>query len=815
MDKSAVTRNKYKNLKRIHPDAAIGLSAEQVAKRVEAGAQNTAGRGLTPSVPKIILKNTLTLFNFVYAFIAVALVVTGNPTQILFIWVSVTNTLIGIIQELWSKRALDKLAVLAKAQVTVVREGKTKKIPQEEVVLDDIMLLAAGNQLCADGVVVKSDLLEMDESLLTGESDRIRKAEGDAVMSGSYVTSGRAYVRVVAVGEESYAHSLILDAKKSKKKTPKLQAILNRIILVLTIVIFPLGTLLFSVKYSRGEEFQSVVLGTTTSVLGMIPAGLIVLTGVTMSVGALKLSKKKALVQSLPNIETLARTDVLCLDKTGTITDGTLAFEYMEIYNNIPEENVKLTISEILGALDDDNATARALADAFGRTENWPVALRMPFSSERKWSGASFSGMGSYILGSPGIVFKNQQADFMNRANEEAQKGMRALCLAYSPDEIQNGQLPAKLFCMALLFISDHIRENAADTFRYLSEEKIILKVISGDNPRTVAAIAEKAGLENAKKAVDMSALGKEADYREIAEKFTVFGHVSPQQKRELIRALKKNGHTTCMTGDGVNDVLAMRESDSSVAMVGGNDAARSACDFVLMSDDFGAMAEVLREGRRIINNIEKISAIFLLKTIYSVILTLIYIFLPYPYPIIPIQMMPINQLTIGIPTFFLALQANYVRPAGQMLTKILEHTLPAAITVIINTMYIQIASILFEIPTLEMNTMVIFLGGIVGFYLMIKLADPFTWRIKLMVALLFLGFVLSFLFFNALASLAFGEEIRAFEGLFGKNVFFYMPLVYFSYYVHSLLGKVCRRVMDAYLILKTAGWIKKQDKKA
>lgn len=810
MDKDPVRANKYKNLKRVSPDPAVGLNAGQVAKRIEAGAVNSGGKGLTPGVAEIIFKNTFTLFNFVYAFIAVALVMTDNSSHMMFIWVSVTNTLLGVVQELWAKRALDKLAVLAKASVSVVRDGKTAKIAQEEVTLDDIMLLSAGSQVCADAVVVKSDLLEMDESLLTGESERIRKFEGDSVLSGSYVTSGRAYARVVSVGEESYAHSLIAEAKKQKKKIPKLQSILKRIIMVLTIVIFPLGAALFAVKYNRGEDFQNVILGTATSVLGMIPAGLIVLTGVTMSVGALKLSQKKALVQSLPNIETLARTDVLCLDKTGTITDGTLAFEYMETYNNIPEENIKLTVSELMGALNDANATAKALADAFGKTENWPVAARVPFSSERKWSGAAFSGMGSYIIGSPNIVFFDRQADFLDKANEEAQKGMRALCVAYSPDEITGGQLPDRLYCMALLFISDRIRENAADTFRYFAEEEIIIKVISGDNPRTVAAIAEKAGLENTG-AIDMSSLQKEADYMEIAEKFTVFGHVSPQQKQRLVAALKKNGHTVCMTGDGVNDILAMRDSDCSVAMAAGNDAARSACDFVLMSDDFGAMAEVLREGRRIINNIEKISAIFLVKTIYSVLLTLIYIFLPYPYPFFPLQMMPVNELTIGIPSFFLALQANYARPAGQMLTKIIEHTLPAAITVIINTMYIQIAGILFEIPAAESSTMVVFLLGVVGFYLMIQLADPFTWRIKLMVGLLFSAFLLSFVFFNPLASFLFGEESPVFEGLLGKNVFFYLPLVYFSYYVHSLLGGACRKAMDAWMILKRAGWLKKR----
>ncbi|MCL2160150.1 MAG: HAD-IC family P-type ATPase, partial [Oscillospiraceae bacterium] len=769
--------NTYKNLKRSNPDISLGLSAEQVAKRVEVGAVNVSSRGLTPSVPKIILKNSLTPFNFVYAAIAAALVITGHGTHILFILVSVVNTLMGIIQELLSKRSLDRLSVLSKANVSVVRDGKLQKIAQNEIVLDDIALVGLGNQVCADAVVVKSDQLEMDESLLTGEADRIKKAEGDHVLSGSFVTSGRAYVRIVSVGEEGYANSLVIEAKKKKKKTPKLQAILQRIILALTIVILPLGTALFVVKYSRGEEFSSVLLGTTTSVLGMIPAGLIVLTGVTMSVGALRLAKKNALVQSLASIETLARTDVLCLDKTGTITDGTLAFEHMEIYNNIPEETVRLSISELMGALEDANATASALSEAFGKTENWSARVKVPFSSERKWSGASFAEGASYILGSPNIIFKDLAADFLDRANEEAEKGMRTLALAYSPDPIIEGQLPERLYCMALLFISDHIRENAAQTFAYLAEEKIELKVISGDNPRTVSAIAQKAGIAGAEKSLDMSQLAPGASYTGIVEEFTVFGHVSPKQKRELIAALKKNGHTACMTGDGVNDILAMRESDCSVAMVGGNDAARSAGDFVLMSDDFSAMTDVLREGRRIINNIEKISAIFLLKTIYSVILTLIYILLPYPYPITPLQMMPVNELTVGIPSFFLALQANYIRPTGQMLKKILEHTLPAAITVVINTMYIQIASILFEIPAAESSTMVVFLIGVVGFYLMMQLADPFTWRIKLMTGLLFLGFILSFMFFNDLVSFFFREEILTFDGLLGRNIFFYMPL--------------------------------------
>ena len=795
----------YKTVKRCSPDVSTGLSAEQVRQRVEAGAGNVQKQGLTPTIPNIILTNTFTLFNFINVFLAVVIICVGRPENLLFLGIAVCNTCMGVFQELRAKRALDKLAVLAKARVTVIRDGNKISVAQDELVLDDIVVLAAGNQVCADGVIVTSDLLETDESLLTGESDRIRKAEGDIILSGSYVTSGRAFVRVTAVGDDSYAHSLTAEAKKSKKQAPKLLRILNRIIMVLTIVIIPLGAALFCVKYLlRGEVLQTAVLGTAASMLGMIPAGLILLTGVTMTVGALKLARRKALVQALPSIETLARTDVLCLDKTGTITDGSLLFEKMELYSDILMEAAGLAVSELMGTLEDTNATAIALTSAFGKTENWAAETIVPFSSERKWSGATFSEEGSYIIGTPNILFNGCETDFLEQANKEAAEGQRVLCLAFSSQSIVEEHLPEDLSCLALLILSDHLRENAVETFRYFAQEDVIIKVISGDNPRTVSAVAAKAGLAGAEKSIDMNTLGNNTDYAAIVEENTVFGHVTPQQKRELIRGLKKNGHTTCMTGDGVNDILAMRESDCSVAMVGGSDAARSACDFVLLSDDFSVMVDVLKEGRRVINNIEKVAAIFLLKTIYSVILTLIYIFIPYPYPISPLQMTPINELTVGIPSFFIALEANYARPAGKLLSNILEHTLPAAITVVLNTLYIQLASILFEIPVAESSTMVVFLIGVMGFYLLSQLAKPYTRRIKWLLVVLVNGFILSFVFLGNLLMLT---------GLFSRNIFFYLPLIYFSYHVHSFLGKVCRKAVDAFKILKAAGWMRYKER--
>ena len=797
---------KNKSLKRCNPDIRTGLTEEQVRSRMDAGAVNIQKTDLTPTFSSIITKNIFTLFNFINVFLAVILVMVGHTENILFLGIAISNTCMGIFQELRAKRGLDQLSVLAKAHVTVIRDGSEYTITQDEVVLDDIVLLAIGDQVCADALVVCSEQLEADESLLTGETDRIKKAKGDTLLSGSYVTSGRGYAQITAIGEDSYAHALTVEAKKSKKQVPPLLRTLNRIILILTIVIIPLGTTLFYMKYFLlGDSLETAVLGSSASVLGMIPAGLILLTGVTMTVGALKLAKRRALVQDLYSIETLARTDVLCLDKTGTITDGSLQFERLEPFSGASEKEAGLAISELMGTLEDKNATAAALTKTFGKTENWVSDIILPFSSERKWSGATFKEKGSYIIGAPNIVFKGSNKDFLEQANAEASLGSRVLCLAHSPLPITEERLPEELSCMALLILSDHLREHADETFRYFSQEGVILKVISGDNPRTVQAVAAKAGISGSDKSIDMSLVESEADYPAIAEEYTIFGHVTPQQKRELIRGLKKNGHTACMTGDGVNDILAMREADCSVAMVGGSDAARSASDFVLISDDFSVMIDVLKEGRRVINNIEKVAAIFLLKTVYSVLLTLIYIFIPYPYPIAPLQMMPINELTIGIPSFFLALQANYSRPEGKLLTNILEHTIPTAITVVINTLYIQAAGILFHIPTTETSTMVVFLIGIMGFYQLAKLAKPYTPRIRWLLAGLICSFILCFALLGNLFMLS---------SLFSRNVFFYLPLVYFSYHVHSFLGNICRRAVEAFHILKSAGWLRQGARK-
>jgi len=785
------------SLERASPDPDYGLSTGQVAARTQAGMVNRQMQDLTPSVGRIVLKNTFTLFNLLMIFLAVVIVWVGQPQNILFIGVAISNTLMGIYQELKAKKTLDRLSVLAQSRVTVVRNAAAASIAQDNIVLDDIMLISSGDQICADGIVISESGLEVDESLLTGEADRIRKEPGAQVFSGSFVTAGGGYVRAVAVGTDSYANSLTAQAKKkSKKIKSKLLRMMTIIIRVLTLVIIPLGLLLFYSDYQRGEEISVAVLGSAAAVVGMIPSGLIMLTGVTLTIGAMNLAKKRALVQSLPSIETLARTDVLCLDKTGTITDGKLVFERMELMQGANGDKVETAISELMGALPDENATAQILKATFGASAGWRVSAIAPFNSERKWSGCTFEKVGTYIIGSPAIVLGGTASPALIEANRYAAQGYRVICIAYTESPLTGQILPPGLRCAALLLLSDNVRPDAESTFKYFAQEGVTLKVISGDNPRTVGAVAAKAGLVNADKTVDMSDFGEGTDFSDIVEENTVFGHTTPKQKLELIRAMQAGGHTTCMTGDGVNDILAMRQSDCSVAMVSGSSAARSACDFVLLSSSFSAMINVLKEGRRVINNIERVAALFMVNTVFTILLALIYTFLPLPFPYTPLQMTPVNTLTTGIPAFFLALQKKYDRPAGRFLANIFEHAFPAAIAIVANTLYIQLAAVAFGVPYAQYSTMVVFMTGVVGFFMLFRVAGTPTRGIRIMLWTLVAAFVA--VFFVPMIGGYF-----AMEGLIGPNAFFYLPLIYISYHTHGFLGRQCRKLLEALERLK------------
>ncbi len=774
----------------------LGLTTEQVRQRIAAGAVNTQPDGLTPSVGKIFRKNILTLFNLINATLAVLLIVVRKPENALFIIIAVCNTALGIFQELRSKRTLDKLAILGKHTVTVMRDGKPVPVDQSELVLDDVVYLSSGEQICADAVILESEGLEVNEALLTGEADNIRKNENDSVLSGSFVTAGNACARLTAVGGKSFATALTVEAKKLKTKTSRLMRTLKAIIRTLTIIIIPVGALLFYTQYHLDKDIQEAVVSAAAGMTGMIPQGLVMLTGVTMTVSALSLARRKALVQSLSSIETLARADVLCLDKTGTITDGTLSFEELLPMEGFTEEDARAAMADLLTALRDDNATAKALREHFKGARTAQATHNVPFSSARKWSGATFGGRGSLVMGAPAFIFRRGDEPFFERVRELSAQGFRVLCLACSEQGLHNETLPGDLRCMALLTLSDSVRFNAPDTFRFFAEQGVTLKVISGDDPLTVSHIAAKAGIAGAERVVDMSQV-KGTDFSRIAEDAVVFGRVSPAQKRDLLKAMKANGHTTCMTGDGVNDVLAMKESDCSVAMVNGSAAARDASDFVLMSSDFSAMINVLNEGRRVINNIERVAALFLLQTSYATLLSLIFTFLPFPYPYQPLQMTPVNMLTVGVPSFFLALRVNFRKPENRFIKGILELSVPAALTVVLNVLIIQLAGVLFDLTQQETATMHLFLIGIVGFALIYRIAQPLNKAMILMMSLLGVVYLCVFIF---------GGWYFELTGLFTRNAFFYLPLALSAHRMFAFIGKLIAKAGEWWRLHKKRG---------
>ncbi|MGD9559633.1 MAG: HAD-IC family P-type ATPase [Oscillospiraceae bacterium] len=776
---------------RLQPDVQIGLTSQQVQARMDCGAHNALQQGVTASVGKIILKNVVTPFNIINALLALAVILVGHPRNALFFLIAVCNTLMGIFQELRAKRTLDKLSILARGKVAVIRDGRLSGVPQEDVVLDDILLLETGRQICADAELVTGEGLEVDESLLTGESSTIVKQSGHYLLSGSYVVAGMGYARVTGVGSDSYAGRLTVNAKQEKKQNAPLMRTLNTIIKVLALAIIPVGLLLFFNQYTGPENLQASVLGATAAMVGMIPEGLILLTGITLTLSAVKLARKKALVQALPSIETLARVDVLCLDKTGTITDGTLRLEKICPLEGHTEPEITLALAEMMAALQDTNATAVTLRAAYPAGGQWQAGPCIPFASHRKWSAASFPGHGCYVLGAPNFVFDKMDAALTEQVNGYAAQGLRVLCLAHATAQLPQQALPAGLAPVALVVLGDTIRPNAVETFQYFEQEGITLKVISGDDPLTVSMIAQKAGIANADKYIDLSQAPAGADYSFLAAQYTVFGRVSPQQKQQLVQALKQAKHTVCMTGDGVNDVLALKASDCGVAMLSGSDAARGAADFVLMTSDFSAMIDVFKEGRRVINNIENVASLYLVKTIYSTILSFLYVFIPYPYPFAPLQLTPINTLTVGIPSFLLALRPNYEKPTGRFLYNVLENALPAAISVVFNILVIQLAGHWFGLTQTETSTMNVLLTGAVCFRLLVRIAKPEKRYEKLIGLLLGLCFIAVFIL---------AGDFFMLGGLFTRNVFFYLPLLYFGPWLFDYLANAFRKLEDKWL---------------
>lgn len=737
-------------IKRFQPNVKTGLSSEQVQERIESNLVNYDTSVPTRSIGQIIAINSFTLFNFLNLALGVAVFLVGSYKNMLFLGVIVCNTLISTIQEIRSKKIVDKLSLIAATKVRVIRNSEKKEIEIEELVLDDLVSFKNGNQVVADSIIVEGSC-EVDESFITGESDPVYKKTGDMILSGSFIVSGSVLAQVEHVGSDNYTSKISADAKYLKRLNSELMYSLKKIIKYVTIIIIPIGAILFWNQLNiPGNELQSAVINTVAALVGMIPDGLILLTSTVLAVSVIKLSKYKVLVQELYCIETLARVDTICLDKTGTITEGTM--EFVDFIHLDKDKTSKAVLNNVFGSIEETNPTMQAIKSEYNEGSAWLVKKLIPFSSKRKYSGVVFEKRGSYILGAPEFILDNKPSSIQKRIDKYAES-YRVLLLGHSKDEFNGDEKPENIKPLGIVLLRDKIREDAISTLNYFKEQNVKVKIISGDNPRTVASIASRVGLETFDNYVDASKLNDE-ELKAAVLKYDIFGRVSPMQKKTIILTLKENDHTVAMTGDGVNDVLALKEADCSVAMASGSDAARNVSQLVLLDSNFSSMPKILLEGRKTINNVTRSSSLFLVKTVYATILAILFIFVNMSYPFMPIQMTLISVLTIGIPSLILALEPNYGKISGRFLTNVFSNALPTALTVILNISIIVVISFILSLDSEQTSTMSIILTGYTGFLLIYNLCRPFNWPRAILMSALVFSFIVSLLGFKSLFSL-------------------------------------------------------------
>ena len=709
-----------------------GLSSEQVKQLAAEGKINGTPDTPTKSVGEIIRTNTLTFFNLVNVILGVLVLCTGSLKNCLFLGVIICNTVIGIFQEIRAKKVIDKLSLISAPKVTVLRDGQAKELHSAEIVLGDLMLLNTGRQVCADCTVLEGEC-EVNESLITGESDPVLKREGDELLSGSFVVSGNVKAEVIRVGGDNFASKITAGAKYLKKSNSVMLKSLDRIIKVIAICIIPMaiGLFLNAILVSEQATDRAIV-STVAALIGMIPEGLYLLASVVMAVSVIRLAARKTLAQDMYCTETLARVDVLCLDKTGTITEGIMQVEGTELL----QEDFPLdkSMTAFCACMTDDNPTFNAVKAKWGGGAATPVRT-LPFSSARKWSGAEFAE-GSFIFGAPEFVLRSDYEQIREQCEKAQDEGLRVLLAAYSQNKFDGHELPENITPAALIFIGDVIRQEAPDTLAYFDKQGVDIKIISGDNPVTVSRIARRAGVKNAEMAVDTNLLRDEEIF-EAAKKYSVFGRVTPDRKLELVKALKAQGHTVGMTGDGVNDVLALKEADCSIAMQSGSDAAKHVSSLVLLDGNFASMPKVVAEGRRSVNNIQRSGTLFLTKTVYAFLLALIFIFLPLPYPFEPIQLTLISVTTIGIPSFFLALEPNTEIIRGRFIRNILRLAFPRGIAVAFCAIASVLVSEFTDLPVEGMSTLTAYTVAGVGFLALFRIMKPLrAWKIGLLAGL-------------------------------------------------------------------------------
>lgn len=713
-------------VERYNPDTDKGLSLHEVEARLMAGYDNDTSTGSSKTILNILFTNIFTFFNILTFGIAGWIISAGQFKQLDFLLVIIANLIIGIIQEVKAKNTIDNLSLLSAPTAIVVRDSNEVEISITSLVIDDIMRLNGGKQISADAVL-RSGTIEVDESLLTGESDIIVKNAGDPLYSGSFVVSGKGYAQVVAVGDDIYVQKLTSQAKKYRKPKSELFSSLKLIIRVIGVIIVPMGVSLFLIMNKQGTDYTSVVLKTSGAVIGMIPSGLFLLTSSALAVGVIRLAQNNTLVQELFVIEMLARTDVLCLDKTGTITDGTMTVHSTIEFENKTGMTLKNIVSVLLNAQEEENLTSKALIDRFGTARRLRSNATIPFSSERKYSAASFDKYGTFILGAPEfIVPKTGNADFFHEVDEQSKLGYRVLTIAHSKEMIKDSKIIGQVVPVGLIMIEDTIRPDAIETIDYFKKAGVAIRVISGDNPMTVSRIAQRSKIEGAEKYISLEGL-TDNEVIQAASEYIVFGRVSPNQKKILVEALKAEGHTVAMTGDGVNDILALREADTSIALASGSEAARNVAHLVLLDSNFSSMPKVVQEGRRVINNIQKLSGLFLAKTLFSALLATVAIISQGNYPISPIQLLPINMLVIGIPTFFLAMESNNDIVKGSFLGNVLKGALPGALVILINSLIIIALNSKLNMSSEVNTTLIVLTASVTMFILLFKISQPFN----------------------------------------------------------------------------------------
>lgn len=789
-----------KPIERVSVPYMEGLNDIQVQERVEKGWINYVVESPEKTNEQIVKDNIFTYFNLIFFVLSILLIIAGSYRSLTFLPIIIANTLIGIIQEIRAKNVLSKMNMLHTPYANVVRNGQRIKIPTEELVIDDIVVFSAGNQICADAEVIYGEV-RVNEALLTGESDEIVKSVGNRLMSGSVVASGVCYARLNFVGEDSYISKLTMEAKRiDHKEQSEMIASINKLVLFVGIAIIPIGIALFVQSYLYQKvEFSESIVSMVAAIIGMIPEGLYLLATIAMAVSAVRLAQNQVLLHDMKSIETLARVNVLCVDKTGTITKNEMKVCELINLNErdlVSERKMEELISDFVSVMDSDNITIQAMKEHFVTGTNRCCKCKYGFSSIYKYSAAEFSD-GNYVLGAPEFVLREQYEEYQSQVEELSLCGKRVLVFGEYKGKLTGKNLISEVIPMAFITFANPIRENAKQTFKYFAEQEVCIKVISGDNPLTVSQIAKEAGIEGAEKYVDATSIKNSKQLIDALKKYTVFGRVTPEQKRKIVHCLQKLGNTVAMTGDGVNDVLALKDADCSVAMASGSEAASQVAQVVLLDNDFSKMPSVVLEGRRVVNNIQRSAGLFFVKNIFSFILSILSLVFMFSYPLEPSQISFISMFTIGIPGFFLALEPDKSRIEGRFLPNVMKKAIPGGMADVFGVGALVFCGKAFHLNNADISTAATLLLSVIGFMVLFKVSRPMnTLRMVVlignMIALVFTG-----VFFNHLFAL----EAMSLECI--------LLFIMFSFAAESFLRYLEKFVDWCYSVIKKRNYKK------